>query len=69
MRATTIRNSAAGIAFALLAGASLLAALEPPSKPFLDKNSFYLTSAGFKPQFAEDAAAKKPCARCRRTAS
>jgi len=47
------------IVLALLAGGSLLAALEPPSKPFLDKNSFYLTSAGFKPQFAEDAAAKK----------
>jgi hypothetical protein len=36
-----------------------LAALEPPSKPFLDKNSFYLSSAGFKPQFANDAAGKK----------
>jgi hypothetical protein len=46
-------------AIVLLLGASWLAALEPPSKPFLDKNSFYLTSAGFKPQFANDAAAKK----------
>jgi hypothetical protein len=34
-------------------------ALEPPSKPFLDKNSFYLTSAGFKIHFANDAAGKK----------
>jgi hypothetical protein len=59
MRATTIRNSAAAIALALLAGGSLLAALEPPSKPFLDKNSFYLTSAGFKTQLANDAAGKK----------
>jgi hypothetical protein len=53
--------SALGIfpALALLLGASLLAALEPPSKPFLDKNSFYLTSAGFKAQFANDPAGKK----------
>jgi hypothetical protein len=39
--------------------ASWLTALEPPSKPFLDQNSFYLSSAGFKPQFASDAAGKK----------
>ena len=36
-----------------------LFALEPPSKPFLDKNSFYLSSAGFKVHFANDAAGKK----------
>ena len=36
-----------------------LSALEPPSKPFLDKNSFYLSSAGFKAHFANDAASKK----------
>lgn len=35
-------------AIALLLGATLLAALETPSKPFLDKNSFYLSSSGFK---------------------
>ena len=35
-------------AVALLLYASLLAALEAPSKPFLDKNSFYLSSAGFR---------------------
>ena len=33
--------------------------MEPPSKPFLDKNSFYLSSAGFKVHFANDAAGKK----------
>jgi len=43
---------------ALMQCASLLAA-EPPSKPFLDKNSFYLSSAGFKVHFASDAAGKK----------
>ena len=48
-----------GIVIALMLSASWLAALEPPSKPFLDKNSFYLTSAGFKTQFANDAAGKK----------
>lgn len=50
---------ALGVVIALMLCASWLAALEPPSKPFLDKNSFYLTSAGFKPQFANDAAGKK----------
>jgi hypothetical protein len=46
-------------AIALLLSASLLVALEMPSKPFLDKNSFYLSSAGFRIQIANDAAAKK----------
>ncbi|WP_458757850.1 hypothetical protein ACSVBT_17800 [Afipia sp. TerB] len=30
-----------------------------PGKPFLEKNAFYLTSAGFRPKFANDAAGKK----------
>jgi hypothetical protein len=46
-------------AVALLLCASLLAALEAPSKPFLDKNSFYLSSAGFRVQVANDAAGRK----------
>ena len=46
-------------ALALLLCTSLLIALEVPSKPFLDKNSFYLSSAGFRVQVANDAAAKK----------
>src|SRR5215217_2741158 len=46
-------------AIVLLLGASLLVALEMPSKPFLDKNSFYLSSAGFRVQVANDAAGKK----------
>src|SRR3954453_5686011 len=46
-------------AAALFLSASLLVALEVPSKPFLDKNSFYLSSAGFRVQLANDAAAKK----------
>jgi hypothetical protein len=33
-------------AVVLLLCASLLVALEAPSKPFLEKNSFYLSSAG-----------------------
>jgi hypothetical protein len=44
---------------ALLVFATLLVALEAPSKPFLDKNSFYLTSAGFKVHLANDAEGKK----------
>jgi hypothetical protein len=46
-------------AIALLLCASLLAATEIPSKPFLEKNSFYLRSAGFRVQLANDSAAKK----------
>jgi len=46
-------------AIALLLFASLLMALEAPSKPFLDKNSFYLSSAGFRVQVANDEAGKK----------
>jgi hypothetical protein len=55
------RAKVAGVlpAIALLFGTSLLVALEPPSKPFLDKNSFYLSSAGFKVNFANDAAGKR----------
>jgi len=45
-------------AIALLLCASLLAALETPSKPFLDKNSFDLSSAGFRVQLANDAAGR-----------
>ena len=37
----------------------LLLALETPSKAFLDKNSFYLSSAGFKVHFASDPAGKQ----------
>ena len=46
-------------AIALLLGVSLLAALEMPSKPFLEKNSFYLSSAGFRVQLANDPAGQK----------
>jgi hypothetical protein len=46
-------------AIALFLCASLLLALEVPSKPFLDKNSFYLSSAGFRVQAANDEAGRK----------
>jgi hypothetical protein len=61
VRYSGMRKSIVGIfpAFVLLLCTSLLVALETPSKPFLDKNSFYLTSAGFKVHFANDAAGKK----------
>jgi hypothetical protein len=39
--------------------ASVLAAVEAPSKPSLERNSFYLSSAGFRIQVANDAAAQK----------
>src|ERR1700743_640764 len=43
-------------ALVLMVCGTLLVALETPSKPFLDKNSFYLTSAGFRVQLANDEA-------------
>jgi hypothetical protein len=54
-------SKAIGVACALviLLCASLVLALETPSKPFLDKNSFYLSSAGFRVQVADDPATKK----------
>lgn len=59
--ATSLPARAVGIlpAIALMLFASLLAALEMPSKPFLDRNSFYLSSAGFRVQVANDAAGRK----------
>ena len=46
-------------ALALMLGGTMLVALETPSKPFLDKNSFYLTSAGFRVQLANDEAGRR----------
>jgi hypothetical protein len=46
-------------AVVLLLCTSLLVALEMPSKPFLEKNSYYLSSAGFRVQLANDPAGKK----------
>lgn len=42
-----------------LFGAGMLVALETPSQPFLQKNGFYLESAGFRAKFANDAAGAK----------
>jgi hypothetical protein len=46
-------------AVVLLLHAVVLAASEEPSKPFLEKNSFYLSSAGFRIQVANDPAGQK----------
>jgi hypothetical protein len=46
-------------AVVLLLCASVLAAEEAPSRPSLEKDSFYLSSAGFRVQFANDPAAQK----------
>ena len=46
-------------AIVLLLCTSLLVALEAPSKPFLEKNSFYLSSAGFHVRLANDPAGQK----------
>ena len=46
-------------ALVLMLGGTVLVALETPSKPFLDKNSFYLSSAGFRVQLANDEAGRR----------
>jgi hypothetical protein len=46
-------------AVVLLFSAAVAAAVEQPSKPFLEKNSFYLSSAGFRIQVANDPAGLK----------
>ena len=46
-------------AVVLLVSAAVAAAVEEPSKPFLEKNSFYLSSAGFRIQLANDPAGLK----------
>src|SRR5271169_6233145 len=43
----------------LLPCTSLLVALETPSKPFLERNSFLLSSAGFRVKIANDPAGQK----------
>jgi hypothetical protein len=55
------RGKAFGVlpAIVLMLCASVLAALEAPSKPFLEKNSFYLSSAGFRVRLANDPAGQK----------
>ena len=56
----TRRGALGGIVLAVaLVGTTVLVALEPPSKPFLDKNSFYLSSSGFRVKVADDAAGLK----------
>jgi len=46
-------------AVVLLLCAFVLAAEEAPSRPSLEKDSFYLSSAGFRVQFANDPAGQK----------
>jgi hypothetical protein len=46
-------------AVVLLLCASVLAAEEAPSRPYLEKDGFYLSSAGFRIQFANDPAGQK----------
>jgi hypothetical protein len=62
-RPACVRSGASALgvfpAIVLLLCTSLLIALETPSKPFLEKNSFYLSSAGFRVQLANDPAGQK----------
>jgi hypothetical protein len=52
-RARVLSGALAAVAFALLA-LPLAAEYVVPSKPFLEKNAFYLRSAGFNIRFAND---------------
>jgi hypothetical protein len=54
-----IRISRLFPAVVLLLYASGLAAVEAPGKPSLERNSFYLSSAGFRVQAANDPAGQK----------
>jgi len=59
-----LRVAAAGVlrlfaALALLLDAPVPAVAEAPSPPSLERNSFYLSSAGFRVQVANDAAGQK----------
>jgi hypothetical protein len=58
-RGRAVRLLRLGPALALLLSASGLAAMETPGRPSLEKNSLYLSSAGFRVQVANDAAAQK----------
>ena len=56
-------------AIVLLLCASLLAALETPSKPFLEKNSFYLRRPASVSRSPTMPPAERQCTRCRRIVS
>ena len=58
-RGNPVRLLRLGPALALLLSVSGLAAMEAPGKPSLEKTSFYLSSAGFRVQVANDAAGQK----------
>jgi hypothetical protein len=57
-RSSVISGAFAAVALALLA-LPLAAEYIVPSKPFLEKNAFYLRSAGFRIQLANDAAGQR----------
>lgn len=59
LRVHGVRNLRLFPAVVLLLYASVLAAVEAPSKPFLERNSFYLSSAGFRVQPANNPAGQK----------
>jgi hypothetical protein len=59
IRLRRIRASRLFSAVVLLCCVSGLAAAQTPAPPSLEKNSFYLSSAGFHAQFANDPAGQK----------
>jgi len=58
-REESLKAIAVLLGLTALLSASLVGALEVLSKPFLDKNTFFLSSAGFRIQLANDPAMKK----------
>jgi hypothetical protein len=58
-RFTALRFRAVCSAIMLLLGTSVVSAAEAPSRPSLEQNSFFLSSAGFRIQVANDPAGQK----------
>jgi len=59
LRGHRFRASCRFAAVMLSLGTSVVSAAEAPNRPSLDKTSFYLSSAGFRIQVANDAAGQK----------
>ncbi|KQW21053.1 hypothetical protein ASC80_12980 [Afipia sp. Root123D2] len=59
MRAMSTISSFGTAALFLMFADPVAAQETSPGKPFLEKNAFYLSSAGFRPKFANDAAGQK----------
>jgi hypothetical protein len=69
MNFTTTRRLSFGVGLISLLSGSPLLADEELSLSFLDKNDFYLSSAGFKVNWRTDPRERRHCTPCRRIVS